>query len=212
MPKERLVESDNIDFVDLWISRSNKVVNEARKKVLKSIRTTLSPTDINRLFPEPTVTCPHYVPYIATPTMLENFTEQWDPDWRIRRDFSLKPLIDSLYGRLKDAQGESHVDYAELRGSYRLLMIQNLLQSGWRPEKDNYEAKYAQAEKDKDFSLRLKRLVKLTHSNSWSFFSKGGGDEIWKVAQAEVLAHMETTDFPLWTNIFRRSQKGLKGR
>lgn len=213
MSKERLVESTSIDFLALWISRSDKVANEARKKELKSLRTTLSATNISRLFPEPTNTCPHYTPYIATPTMLEDFIEQRDPEWENKSDFSFMPIFQSLIGILRDTEGEAHLDYAVLRGFYRLLMIQNLLQSGWRPEREDLDVQLRQTEKDREFKRRLKNLAEYAHSNTWKFFSEEGYG-IWKTAQAEILAYMETmkTEPPVWRKIFQRTQKDLRGR
>lgn len=142
--------------------------------------------------------------------MLEQFVEKWDPKWRDKSDFSLMPALQELFQALKNVEGEPHIIYAELRGLYRIFMLQNLLQSDWRPEREDSEIETRQTAKDKELKGRVKRLADYADSDTWRYFSDAGYEN-WKIAQAEVLAFLETKDSD-WRKVFKHTQRELRPR
>ncbi len=213
MSTERLQSTENHVLAKLWVAISDKEINEARKREMKTVGTDLPKLAINKLFPDPKGELSHYpdyAPLITTPKMLEDFINQWEPQWGEKPNFSLKPAFRELFQSLRDVEGDYYIIYAQLRGLYRIFMLQNLLQTGWRPQRQEFDAEIQQKEKDREFRGRLKRLAAEHHSDTWRYWSEDGY-ELWKTAQAEVLAYMESTS-PAWRKVFKRTQLELRGR
>lgn len=212
MSKEQELDQEQefVKLVVLWIDEGDFESTLKLRRELKSIRTTLPKSEISRVLPSQKDKCP-YVPYIATPSMIEEFVGKWDSHWDEKEDFSLAPMLVSMHGLLKEATVGGHKNYAAERGFYRLLMILNLLQSNWKPEQKDSEAELIQATLDRDFIERLKRFVGLTGSDTWRYFANQQGVDKWKIAQAEVLVYMETSS-STWRRILQQTRKDLRQR
>lgn len=200
-------------LVDLWIGVSNGEVNDTRKKEMESLRTTLSKGDLNKLFPRPRGQdshYPHYAPLITTPHMLEEFLDQWDSTWRENRSFSLKSAFQELHQILRDVEGGRYVVYAQMRGLYRVRMLQNILQTGWRPGRNNPNTRIEQDAKDKELKGLVLRQASYRHSDTWAYFATEGYEK-WKTGQGEVLSYLETfaEGADHWRKIFVNTQRDL---
>ncbi len=192
---------------DVWVHAEVYSPEDLRTE-FKELGTSLALPAVKKLFPATREDVCLNIPYIATPTMIEDFAEAWDSEWEKASDFSLAPAFSSVLGRLREAAADSHIDYVELRAFYRIMMVSNLIHSGWRDEKASFEAQTLQNKFNKDFEHRLQRLVKETNSDSWRFFANPKGVQIWSTGQAEVLGYMERTS-PKWRKIVHQTQRDL---
>ncbi len=115
------------DWVGLWVNKTDIDSILGLREEVKAISSSLSDEQIKRIFPDQRDKCP-FVTYMATPSMIEDFVNQWAPDWQEEERFSLAPMFSSIISLLKEAAGEPDKIYEEeLRGYFRALMISNLL-------------------------------------------------------------------------------------
>ncbi len=196
------------DWVGLWVNKTDIDSILRLREEFAAISSSFSEAQIKRIFPDKRDKCP-FVTYVATPSMIEDFVNQWAPDWQEKERFSLATMLSEMISLLKEAASEPDKIYEELRGYFRALMISNLLYSGWRPQSNDMNALLVQTYFDREFGKRLKRLAKETRSDAWAFFADQKGAQMWTIAQAEVLEHMEA-ESPVWKEIFHQTQKDLR--
>ena len=127
------------DWVGFWVNKTDIDSILRLREEFAAISSSFSEAQIKRIFPDKRDKCP-FVTYVATPSMIEDFVNQWAPDWQEKERFSLAPMLSEMISFLKEAASEPDKIYEELRGYFRALMISNLLYSGWRPQSNDMDA------------------------------------------------------------------------